>query len=602
MQRLVFLFVTLLAFSADAAFQIARNGKARCIILRQSGATESEMYAANDLAETLKQITGAEFQVQEAGAKVPDNAIIVGPGPAAAKMFPDVALEQFGGEELIIRTKGKRLLLAGGRPRGTLYAVSRFLQEQCGVRWWTPWASRVPRDANLRISDLNLRERPAFEYREPFWFPAFDGQWAARNFANGHTARLTPAQGGKISYKGFVHTFYPLVPPEKYFQEHPEWYSLINGKRTTDRAQLCLTNPDLRDFVVERVKEWLRQSPDANIISVSQNDWHGACQCPSCKAVDEDEGSHAGTMLAFVNYVASKTGREFPNVAIDTLAYQYTRHPPRTIKPLPNVIVRLCSIECNFGVPLEDPANVAFAQDLRDWAKICNRLYVWDYTTDFAHYVQPHPNWFSLGPNLRFFQQHNVKGVFEQGAYQSHGAEMAELRAWVLAQLLWNPQRDDKALINEFLEGYYGAPAAKFIRQYLELMHLAARGHNLTCYSPTDAPFLGFETAARSETLWQQAEAAARSDPEKLWRVRVGHLPLRYVWLSRWTQLQRDCVKAGAEWPLPASRKTVADEWFALATGPGPAGWSKITHLNESRLTPETFVARFAADPPAAGK
>ena len=189
-----------------------------------------------------------------------------------------------------------------------------------------------------------------------------------------------------------------MVPPNEYFDQHPEWFSLRNGKRTHDHAQLCLSNPQLRDFVVERVKQWLREAPDARIISVSQNDWHGACECDACKAMDDTEGSHAGSLLAFVNYVAEKIEPEFPDVAVDTLAYQYTRRPPLTIKPRPNVIVRLCSIECNFREPLDSPANAAFGDDLRNWSKICNWLYIWDYTTDFAHYVQPHPNWFTLGP------------------------------------------------------------------------------------------------------------------------------------------------------------------------------------------------------------
>ncbi|MDF2440634.1 MAG: hypothetical protein JWN98_1618, partial [Abditibacteriota bacterium] len=395
----------------------------------------------------------------------------------------------------------------------------------------------------------------------------------------------------------FVHTFYPLVPPEQHFKEHPEWYSLLNGKRVVEGGQLCLSNMQLRDFVAERVKQWLREEPTARIVSVSQNDWYGACQCPNCKAIDDAEGSPSGSMLAFVNHVAQKIEPEFPNVAIDTLAYQYTRRPPKTIKPRPNVIVRLCSIECNFAESLEHPSNAAFAADIRDWAKICNRLYIWDYTTNFAHYVQPHPNWFSLGDNVRFFARNNVKGVFEQGAYQSHGAEMAPLRAWVLARLLWNPNLNDRALINEFLKGYFGA-AAKPIGQYLDLMKRDAKGFYMTCYAPSDAPYLKLATLVQAEKLWQQAEAAVRHDKDKLWRVRQEHLPLRYVWLSHWRQLRREAQRANIEWPLPFSRKAVADEWLALATGPGPSGWSAITHLNESGLTPQKFAVRFTYDPP----
>jgi hypothetical protein len=249
-------------------------------------------------------------------------------------------------------------------------------------------------------------------------------------------------------------------------------------------------------------------------------------------------------------------------------------------------------------VPLEDKSNQAFADDIRAWSKISNRLYIWDYVTNFGHYVQPHPNWFVLGPNVRFFHQHGVRGLFEQGAYQSHGAEMAEMRAWVLARLLWNPYQDDRKLINEFLDGYYGKAAARPIRAYLDLMSRAAHGYYLGIGSPPSAPFLNFETLSKAERLWQQAEDAAKSDPDLLWRVRQGYLPVRYVFLSRWTPLRRECLKAKAAWPLPASRKAVADEWLRVATTPGPTGWSPMTHLNESGLTPQAFVARFAEDPP----
>ena len=593
------ILLALLAMITDARAEIvlARNGAATCVIVIDPSATPPERTAATELAAMLRQIAGPEFLIQtNAEAPEPGSFILVGAGEAARSTFTKVPFDALGPEEFVIKTAGNRLLLAGGRPRGTLYAVSRFLQEQCGVRWWAPWASRVPKQSTLSVGELDLRQKPAFEYRESFWYPAFDADWSWRNGCNGHSSRLTAERGGRIDYKGFVHTFYPLVPPEKHFAEHPEWFSFIQGKRTTERAQLCLTNPKLRDFMVERVKAWLRESPGAGIISVSQNDWHGACQCAECKALDEAEGTHAATMLALVNYVAERIEPEFPRVAVDTLAYQYTRKPPKTLRPRPNVIVRLCSIECNFREPLDHPSNAAFANDIRGWSKLCQRLYVWDYTTDFAHYVQPHPNWFALGPNLRFFQLHNVRGVFEQGAYQSHGSEMAELRAWVLAQLLWNPHQDERTLIREFVEGYYGPEAAPFLRRYLELMHDASKGHNLTCYSPTDAPHLKFQPLAEAERLWQQAEASAANNPEFGERLRVGHLPVRYVWLSRWAQLRQECDILGAKWPLADSRKRIADEWMAVANGVSGKPWTKITLLNEGGLQPEKWIAHLVED------
>lgn len=589
--------VVVLAVGAQGAVTLTQRGVAKAVIVLQEGATAPEKLAAEELQKHLQQITGAQLAIRNDVASG-QAAIVVGPGPVASRLFPDVRLETFGGEELIMRTSGPYLLLAGGRPRGTMYAVFRFLQDRLGVRWWAPWATSVPPRPTLTVADLDVRQKPAFESRDPFWYPAFDGLWAIRNGSNSQHARITPEMGGKIIYKGFVHTFFPLVPPEQYFEKHPEWYSLINGERRYQGAQLCTTNPQLREFLVERVREWLKESPEARIVSISQNDWLGPCQCPECKAIDDREGSHAGTMVELLNYIADRLGPEFPEVAFDTLAYQYTRKAPKSVRPRPNVIIRLCSIECNFAAPLTDVSNASFAQDIRDWNKLCDRLYVWDYTTNFAHYVMPHPNYFVLGPNVRFFHQHGVKGLFEQGAYQSFGSEMSELRAWVLAQLLWNPYQDDRKLINEFLDGYYGKPAARYLRQYLKLMSDAAQGFYMTCFTGPNAPYLRYRVLVKAEQLMEQAEKAAAGNPDHVWRVRQARLPVWYAWLVRWPQLRRECLVAGGEWPVPASRKALADRFLAVATGPGPQGWAPMTHINEGGVTPQQFVARFAEDPP----
>lgn len=580
--------------------QIASQHQAACTIVLQQGHTPAERHAADELAAHLWQITGAAFAVCECHGVAPDSAIIIGPGPIAEALFPEVALESLGGEHLVMRTRENRLLLAGGRPRGTLYAVYRFLQEQCGVRWWTPWATRIPSQPELAIGDLTVDQVPAFEVRDPYWYSTRDADWSVRNACTGQLSPLNETHGGKITYKGFVHTFFSLVPPDAYFPRHPEWFSYYDGERRhpegdQHRSQLCTTNPELREFLVARVRQWLTESPEANIVSISQDDTFpdcsGACCCPDCAALDNAEGSHAGSMIALLNYIAERLGPEFPQVAFDTLAYRHTRTAPRTIKPLPNVIVRLCSIECNFAATLEDPVNADFAHDIQVWNTLSQRLYVWDYTTNFAHYVLPHPNWFSLGPNLRFFRRYGVKGMFAQGAYQSFGAEMAELRAWVLAQLLWNPEQDDRTLIDEFLSGYYSDAAGPIIRQYLNLLHDAAQGVFVGCSTAPDSPFLRFDILSAAEELWQQALKAVGPDSECRWRVRQGHLPVRYTFLANWDALREQCRQSSRVWSLPESRQEVADDWLNTVKEPGPPGWTAMTHVNEGGLTPQAFVA-----------
>ena len=556
------------------AVTIAHEGKSMSVVVVADDATEPERHAAAELAAFLERVTGAPFEVVGQATREGGRLLV---GPDAAKLAdPAFTIDGLGSDGLVIRTVGNDLILAGGRPRGTLYAVYTFLEDQVGCRWWSSKASTIPHRPTLRVDNLDIRFVPKLEYREPFWFDAFDGDWAVRNKANGFRPSLDARRGGQHVYQGFVHTFYELVPPGKYFADHPDWFSEIDGKRVTERAQLCLTNEAMRKELVKNLKTALRKNPAATLASVSQNDCAGNCRCAACAAVDQEEGSPSGSLLRFVNAVAEEIQEEFPHVAIDTLAYQYTRKPPKLAKPRPNVIVRLCSIECAFGKPLSHERNRAFAEDIEGWSKICDRLYIWDYTTNFAHYVLPHPNLRVLGPNVRFFVDHGVKGVFEQGAYQSHGAEMAELRAWVLAKLLWDPSRNPDQLIDEFLNGYFGS-AGPHVRAYLNVMHdaLAQSGDDLTCYSPVDAKFLSLDTLCRAAGHLKAAEAAVQDDAALRQRVQVARLPVLYTFLMRWQPLRDAAATAGTAWPLADSRSEVYDEFMRIAKA------AEITHIRE---------------------
>ncbi len=581
------------ALCAAADLELAGGGRTPYRIVVDPAATIAEKHAAAELARFLKQVTGAEFAIETGTAAGPGPTIIVGPGAATGALAPDLKLDQLSPDGIVIEARGRHLILAGDRPRGTLYAVYTFLEDTVGCRWWSSKASFVPRKPSLRVPPPHVRYVPPLEYRETFWWDAFDPDWAVRNKSNANRARLDEKRGGHITYKGFVHTFNSLVPPKTYFKQHPEWFSEIDGKRlggNGERVQLCLTNQALKDFVTQRVLEWLKESPNANIVSVSQNDWGGRCQCAQCKALEEAEGSPAGPMLLFVNYVAERVGKRYPDVAISTLAYHYTRKPPLHVKPLPNVIVRLCSIECNFLRPLgTDPSNIKFRQDIEGWNRICKRLYIWDYTTNFAHYIMPHPNLRVLAPNIRFFVAHGVKGVFEQGAYQSPGAEFAELRAWVLAKLLWDPSRDPQALIDEFVTGYYGA-AAPYIRQYIRILHDTAEksGAPLRISASPNAPFFTLDFLAAAEGLFRQAEAAAAGDPDVLNRVQVARLPVRYLWAVRWYDFQGEARRRRLPWPGPADYVENAKTFMAIARR------NHVTKLSEGRSI-DSFARRTIA-------
>ncbi len=560
---LVIIAVLILTTAGAAQIVIARGGRAVAAVVVSENASATELQAAREIAFFLHIVTGGDFAIVSA-APPSRPRLLVGEG-AARIADPAFAAASLAPEEILIRSAGGDLILAGGSPRGTLYAVETFLEDVVGCRWWTSTASHIPWKPTLNIGPLSVRYAPPLEYREPFWYVAFDDIWSARNKANGIRSGGNDLYGGRHIYEGFVHTFYPLIPPEKYFKDHPEWFGEINGRRTGENAQLCLTNEEMRRELVRNLKERLRLNPKATIASVSQNDCFNPCACPLCRAVDEEEGSPSGLLLRFVNAVAADIEEEFPGVAIDTLAYQYTRKPPRITRPRPNVIVRLCSIECSFSRPLDDETNKAFYDDLKGWSAIADRLFIWDYTTDFSHYIQPHPNTRVLGPNIRLFVRNKVRGIFEQGAYQSWGSEMAELRAWMLAKLLWNPTLDPSKLRGEFIKGYYGRAAGR-ISAYLDLLDGAvqAAGDNMGCYSPPDAKFLSLDTLVRSWDILKEAEGSVRGTIEYASRIRRVQMPVVYVVLAKWDALRKEAQDRRLAWPWMSGRAEWLD-WFLKA-------------------------------------
>jgi hypothetical protein len=244
--------------------------------------------------------------------------------------------------------------------------------------------------------------------------------------------------------------------------------------------------------------------------------------------------------VQFANRVADAVEKEVPGAQIATAAYSWSRKPPANIKPRHNVRIVLCSIECDFAHPLADasnPENKAFKEDIEGWGKIADKLFIWHYVGNRDHYLMPNPDIDTLVPNTRFFVANKVAGIFEQGTHRGRATEFANLKMWVLAKALWNPDADGKALLSEFVNGYYG-PAGPAIQAYIDLIHSTGRKQDfhLGRRVRLNAPFLKPEIMAEAEALLRQAESSARGRPEVERRVRHAHMPIWYILAKRGPQ------------------------------------------------------------------
>lgn len=507
------------------------------VIVRGAGASPSEVKAADTLKKYLNQIAGVDLTVTDDTTPASENEIIVGKTNREDGSYT-IDRAALGDDGVRFLVSGKKLIIAGGEKRGTLYAVYEFLYKYFDCRWYTKDVIVIPKKDSLQVpADIDYTYVPPFEYRETDWISPRDTEYSVANHLNGNSYRnLSAEYGGTFGYaNGLAHTMAALVP-SSFFAENPEMFALgvKTGERTTD--QPCLTNPKTLEVAKESVRRILQSNPKA-IVCITQNDNMNYCVCDKCKAVDEEEGSQSGTMIRFVNAIASEFAEEYPDAVFDTFAYQYTRKAPLKVKPLPNVIVRICSIECCFAHPLDDEncgENAAFHQDILDWQKICGRIYVWDYTTNYSNYNGPFPDFGVLDKNMKFYVENNVRGMYAEGNYtaaESNG-EFAELRSYLLSRLMWNPYMDnyDEEMLG-FCCAYYGE-AGPYIKQYIDMTteSTGRNGSHMRIYSHmTDKGVLSKSLVRRYKmnALWEKAKKCSLSE-EEMTRVLLSEISWRY--------------------------------------------------------------------------
>ncbi|MBQ9359026.1 MAG: DUF4838 domain-containing protein, partial [Abditibacteriota bacterium] len=452
------------------AAQLTRDGQGLAVIVCPGDATEPEKNAALELASYIEKISGARLPVEEAPSNAAYN-IYVGQTGIVKSLAGDFDWDSLKRDGILIRSGKGYLILAGDRPRGTLYAVYTFLEDHLGVRYWAPGAERVPENQSIRIPDrLDFSYTPPFFSRETFFnLNMNNNDYAVKQKSNGHHNKVPEDWGGHVSLLGWAHTFGGFISSQEYYHDHPEWFSLIDGKRVGGNTQLCLSNDECVEELGNKVLEALRKEENPSIISVTQNDNDAYCRCEKCAALAEKYGAQSGLILHAVNQVADRVREEFPDVLVETFAYWYTVDAPKNIKPRDNVIIRLCDIRNNFGTPLRDclsrkddpnqQTNLAFYKALQDWSRLTDHLFIWNYIVNFTNYYIIHPNFHCLKPDLQTFREHNAVAIFEQGDSFNAAPCFNVLKEYLTAKLLWDPDIDDDACIKDFLQGYYGAAA-----------------------------------------------------------------------------------------------------------------------------------------------
>jgi hypothetical protein len=510
LKQLFLLFIiAITSCTSNNKLELVHNGVSNYEIVIKRDASQDVKNAAEVLQTYIEKISTAKTPIVTKENQSENNH----------KLYVEVL--EIEKNQLKIYSKGNDIYINGGSDSAVQNAVYEFLESYLNCKWYSPSVEDVPTAKNISIeNNINYSYAPNITTRTVHSKLFYQNP----EFAAKH--KVTSEAFPYYVPSARVHTFNKFIPEEVFYKSHPEYYALIGSKRLP--TQLCLTNNKVYEIVKDSVASLFKQYPKARVISVSSNDNTQYCACENCKAIDKEEGGPSGTMIQFVNKIAA----DFPDKTISTLAYQYTRKPSKT-KPSSNVLITLCSIECDRSAPIEEKCT-DFSEDLRGWKQITENIRIWDYTTQFTNFLAPFPNIHTLQPNIQFFNNNNAKWVFEQHSHNP--SELFELRSYITAKLLWNPNLNIEKLITEFTDGYY-QDAGIYVKKYIDLVHKKIQEDDdffLFLYGdPSQAfdSFLNPTLLKQYESFFNEAEKNAKS-PEVLERVQLARISVDYAILE----------------------------------------------------------------------
>ncbi len=455
---------------------------------------------AKDLQRIIKAITGRDIQVVSSAAK--GRCIYIGCTPSSENI--DSKLAKLGEEGMYLSVNGKRIICAGKDPRGTYYAVQELLY-QMGCRWLWPgqYGECLPSGKSLDIpGKMEIAHTPDFEMRggHCIQVTALPGEqpkhvdvepyvdWAARNKWNRFKASYSKTWGygderGGEWRETSGHTTTTDLMPAELFSQHPEWFALVNGKRTATHpigttAMPCIGNPLVVQRFTNIVLDYFAANPTAKRYFIGANDepsyW---CECDDCKKLDpvtvdwskngEEELPMTDRWLYLVNKVAEAVDQKYPGKWIGTFAYGSTRSLPVKNYPRKNVMIEWTMFEHCAKHEITDsscPVNKAGLGELKKWMDIAQTVSLYDYL-DFYEMEVPQAYWMSDQDYYRDLYKMGIRHISDE---IDTSIEAAPITMGYRARLLWDINTDAKSYMSDLCDIAYG-PAAGDMKRFWQL-------------------------------------------------------------------------------------------------------------------------------------
>lgn len=472
---------------------LLENGEVKATVVYSDGASESLIAAADFMAATLERMSGSSgvrTAVKEGG----ESGFSIYVGRAANSAAIDLSDVKDDGYRLEIKPEG--IYIVGKTDDATRNGIYDFLETHLECMYVSPENTYVPIFPTVKLALEEKTVNPTITWRKVYQYESVQNGWYERLKMNG-----TIVKEGENSIELYnewgtwCHSSFEFVPPEKYFDEHPEYYAKFLGKRRyqfnvlgrTFPTHLCYTNEEVYQIAEAELVKRIEANPEVKFWDFSIMDTYFAtCRCKECKKFNKEAGSEMGTLLAFLNRLADAIRDDYPDVYLSTLAYQRVKNPPKNMKCAPNLCINVCAFPGTQSYPYSTEGGIKasreFAERVVEWGKICDNILVWDYVVNFTHLKLPFPNFEFQKENLEFYLENNIRFVFHQGSREPMD-ENAEMRTYLLSRQLWDKDVDLLALAKKYVAVVYG-DAAGLVEEYMDTANAAMieSGADLSLY------------------------------------------------------------------------------------------------------------------------
>ncbi len=581
--RLFLVCIVALTFATLSAadLTLVRDGAPAAQIVIPADAHEFVTRAAEELSGYVQKISGAELPVvTEPVAGV--TQIILGAPDEAWATGADLATLTFDG--FVAECDGSRLVLAGYLPEGTINAVYWWLEE-LGVRWFIPTdlGENVPELATITVADMKTHIEPRFACRRNHGIDTSivpDGDvWRQRVRITSHALN--------VPFNRYSHNLYTIFPASKYAETHPEYFPLINGKRFIPEDgisyhwQPCTSNPEVVQLTIEAARKWFNEHPERNYFSVGMNDGRGWCECDNCTALDIPDETFRGRQVVsdryftFVKQVADAVAETHPDKFISCIAYSSVEPLPKNVEIPDNVIAVITQDVAQW----HDPAYKQMDQDFaRGWAEAAGAFGTYDYTglTWTLPRVYPH----LMAESLRFYDEIGAVAITNE-AFPTwwYAGPMMYLRA----KLMWDPQQDPDAILDEFYTGFFG-PAAEPMKRLYDRFEACLEKERDGQW------FEGLSSVLQQIDLWEpedlqvcvdaMAEARRLAGDAEPYAARVQFVAGGFGWTEA---ILREYWLGDTLWEISSSPDASTDDFmvalesFLAAGGARERAWNQIT-------------------------